>query len=215
MPHTRVSPRLTPAALVLAALLPAAALAQPAASARRSVVAAAAPVSAPVAAPVTAPVTAPVAAPAAHAVAVPEGTEFTAITAEALSSKTASEGDRVALKVDEDVVVNGVVVIAKGANVRASVAEAKSAGFMGRGGKLNLRIESATTVDGQHVPLRANKAKVGDNKTGTTVALTVLFGPLGLLKKGKDASYPEGTRLTVYTDQAVTVTPAAAAPAAP
>jgi len=133
---------------------------------------------------------------ATRAVAIPEGTEFTAVTAEALSSKTASEGDRVALKVDENVVVGGVTVIAKGASVRATVAEAKSAGFMGRGGKLSLRIESATTVDGQHVALRASKAKVGDNA-------------LGLLKKGKDASYPEGTRMTVFTDQALTVTPVA------
>ena len=41
----------------------------------------------------------------------------------------------------------------------------------------------------------------GDDKTGTTVALVVLFGPLGFLKKGKDAKIKEGTRIKAYTDE--------------
>jgi hypothetical protein len=151
------------------------------------------------------PVAPAIAAPNVYAVAIPEGTTIPVITTERISSKTASEGDHVALKVDEDIVVNGVTVIQRGASVRASVSEAQGAGFMGRGGKLSMRVESVSAVDGQRVNLRASRAKVGDNKTGTTVALTVLFGPIGLLKKGKDAVYPEGTRFSVYTDQAVTI----------
>jgi hypothetical protein len=104
----------------------------------------------------------------------------------------------------------GTVVIAKGTAVKGIVAAVEKAGRMGKGGKLNLHIESATAVDGQRVALRATKAKEGDDKTGSTVALTVLFGPIGLLTKGKDATYPEGTRVTVHTDQAVTVTPTVA-----
>jgi hypothetical protein len=48
---------------------------------------------------------------------------------------------------------------------------------MGKGGHLSIRIESTTTVDGQKVKLRASKGREGDDKTGTTVALVVLFGP--------------------------------------
>jgi hypothetical protein len=150
------------------------------------------------------------AAPAVRAVTVPEGTEFSVVTTEVISSKTATEGDKISLKVDENVVVNGVTVIARGTAVRGVVSSVERAGRMGKGGKLSLRVESAMAVDGQRVPLRASKAKSGDDKMGSTVALTVLFGPIGLLKKGKDASYPEGTRITVYTDQALSV---AAAPA--
>jgi hypothetical protein len=40
---------------------------------------------------------------------------------------------------------------------------------------------------------------------GAAVALTMLFGPLGLLKHGNDAKYPAGTKATVYTDQQITV----------
>jgi hypothetical protein len=152
----------------------------------------------------------PAAASAVRAITLPEGTEFSVITAETVSSKTAAEGDRISLKVEENVVVNGQTLIARGSAVRGVVASVEKAGRMGKGGKLNLRVESAVAVDGQHVALRATKAKEGDDKTGSTVALTVLFGPIGLLKKGKDATYPEGTRITVYTDQALTIMPASA-----
>ena len=97
------------------------------------------------------------------------------------------------------------VVIAKGAFVRASVAEVKRAGHFGHAGNLSLKVESTTAVDGQRVPLRASKSATGDSHTGATVALTVLFGPLGLLKHGNDVIYPAGTKLTVYTDQALTI----------
>ena len=139
-------------------------------------------------------------------VVVPEGLEFYAVTTEKLSSKSNSEGDRLALRVDEDVMVNGVTVIAKGALVRGSISEAKAAGRMGRGGKLNIRIDGTSLVDGQRVNVRSSKAKAGDDKTGSTVALTVLFGPVGLLKKGNDAEIKEGTRLTLFTDEQKTVT---------
>jgi hypothetical protein len=146
-----------------------------------------------------------VAAAARAGVTVPEGTEFSAVTTEKLSSKTASEGDRIALRVDEDVRVDGVVVIPKGALVRGSVSDAKAAGRMGRGGKLNIRIESTTLADGQRINVRSTKAKSGDDATGTTVALTVLFGPIGLLKKGSDAEIKEGTRITLFTDESKSV----------
>jgi hypothetical protein len=36
---------------------------------------------------------------------------------------------------------------------------------------------------------------------GTAVALTVLFGPIGLIKHGKNVEIKEGTLLTAYVDQ--------------
>jgi len=49
--------------------------------------------------------------------------------------------------------------------------------------------------------LRAFRGTTGDDKTGTTVALVVLFVPLGLLTKGKDAKIKPGTSSKVYTDE--------------
>ena len=132
---------------------------------------------------------------------IPDGMEFTVVTVDEITSKTAAEGDPLTFKVAEDVKVDGQVVIAKDTIVKGSVAQAKKAGMMGRGGTLGIRVESATTIDNQKLKLRSTKGKEGDDKTGTTVALVVLFGPLGFLKKGKQAVIKPGTPIKVYTDE--------------
>ena len=132
---------------------------------------------------------------------IPDGTEFTVVTIEEITSKTAAEGDPLTFKVAHDVVIDGRVVIAKDSLVKGVVGQAKKAGMMGRGGSLGIRVESATTVDNQKLKLRSTKGKEGDDKTGTTVALVVLFGPLGFLKKGKNAVIKPGTEIKVYTDE--------------
>jgi hypothetical protein len=134
-------------------------------------------------------------------VTIPDGTEITVVTIEEISSKTAAEGDPLTFKVDEDVKVNGQTVIPKGALVKGEVSGAKKSGRMGKAGTLSIRINSTTAIDEQKVKLRASKGKEGDDKTGTTVALVVLFGPLGFLKKGKDAKIKEGTKIKAYTDE--------------
>lgn len=158
-------------------------------------------------APTLAPAAALAAAPAQDGAAaggevvLPDGTELTVVTTEEISSKTATEGDPLNFKIDEDVRVDGKVVIARGALVKGEISNAKKSGRMGKGGQLSIRILSTESVDGQKIRLRAAKGKEGDDKTGTTVALVVLFGPLGFLKKGKDAKIKEGTRIKAYTDE--------------
>ena len=139
--------------------------------------------------------------PAENVKVIPDGMEFTVVTVDEISSKTATEGDLLTFKVPQDVKVDGQVVIAKDSLVKGSVAQAKKAGMMGRGGSLGIRVESATTVDNQKLKLRSTKGKEGDDKTGTTVALVVLFGPLGFLKKGKNAVIKPGTEIKVYVDE--------------
>jgi len=132
---------------------------------------------------------------------IPDGTEFTVVTVDEITSKTAAEGDPLTFKVAEDVKVDGQTVIAKDTIVKGLVAQSKKAGMMGRGGSLGIRVESTMTVDSQKLKLRSTKGKEGDDKTGTTVALVVLFGPLGFLKKGKNAVIKPGTQIKVYTDE--------------
>ena len=132
---------------------------------------------------------------------IPDGTEFTVVTVDEITSKTAAEGDPLTFKVAEDVKIDGQVVISKDSIVKGSVAQAKKAGMMGRGGTLGIRVESGMTTDNQKLKLRSTKGKEGDDKTGTTVALVVLFGPLGFLKKGKNAVIKPGTTIKVFTDE--------------
>jgi len=145
-------------------------------------------------------------APKGMEIIIPDGTEFAVLTTEKISSKTATEGDPVSFKVAEDVKINGQTVIAKDTLVKGVVSNAKKAGMMGKGGNLGIRIETTTTVDGQKLKLRSSKGKEGEDKTGTTVALVVLFGPLGFLKHGKNAEIKEGTSIKVYADEEKKIT---------
>ncbi|MDT7543077.1 MAG: hypothetical protein QOE33_2981 [Acidobacteriota bacterium] len=150
---------------------------------------------------------APLAAPApqqptqAEELVVPDGAELSAVTTQEISSKTATEGDPVTLRLDDDLIVNKQIVVAKGTIVKGVIASAEKSGRMGKGGKLGLRIETTTAVDGQTIRLRASQGKQGDDKTATTIALIALFGVFGFLKKGSDAKIKPGTKIKVYTDE--------------
>lgn len=137
---------------------------------------------------------------------IPDGTEIKVVTVEEISGQKVVEGDPLTFKTAEDVKINGKTVIAKDTIVKGTVASAKKKGFMGKGGELNIRVESTQTVDGQKVKLRASKSGDGGSNMGSTVALTVLFGPLGLLRRGKEAKIKAGTILTAFTDEIKTIT---------
>jgi hypothetical protein len=60
---------------------------------------------------------------------------------------------------------------------------------------------SVAPCDGRFPSLAArHKGKEGEGKVGATVVLTVLFGPIGLIKHGKNVEIKQGTPLLVYTD---------------
>jgi hypothetical protein len=147
------------------------------------------------------------AAPASSddSIVIPDGTEFNAVNEQLVTSKTAAIGDPVNFTVDEDVIVNGTVVIAKGALVKGSVTYAEHNGHFGKPGKLNIQLVSTTAIDGQSVKLRASRGNEGKDKTNSTVALTVLLGPVGLLKHGANAEMKKGAKMIVYTDAPFTL----------
>ncbi|MDQ3180987.1 MAG: hypothetical protein M3Q33_10755, partial [Acidobacteriota bacterium] len=126
-------------------------------------------------------------------VKLPDGTEVKLVTIDEISSKKAIQDDPLTFKVAEDVKVNGKIVVAKDTIAKGIVTNAKKKSMMGRSGELSIRLESTQTVDGQKVKLRSSKSGEGGDNTTSTVVLTVLFGPLGLLKRGKDAVIKSGT----------------------
>lgn len=138
---------------------------------------------------------------------ISEGTEVPLKFASDLTSKTAVENDPVEFVLDDDVKVGRTVVVAKGAHAKAIVSHAHRAGMMGKGGELNIQLEYLAVAD-SHVRLRGTKGRQGDSKVGATVALTVLFGPIGLIKHGKEVQIPAGTPLTAYVEQDIWLPPA-------
>ena len=144
---------------------------------------------------------------AARGCLIREGTELQLKFASDLSSKTAVENDPVEFVLDDDVKVGQTVVIPKGAHATAIVSHAHRAGMMGKGGQLNIQLQYLAVPD-NHVRLRGTKGREGDSKVGATVALTVLFGPIGLIKHGKEVQIPAGTPLTAYVEQDIWLRPA-------
>lgn len=131
-----------------------------------------------------------------------EGTEIPLTFVDPISSATNAEGDRFNLRVEDNVKVNGVVVIPSGAIAVGTVTSAHKRGFMGKAGELNIILDYVKAGD-ERIRVRASKGKTGEGRVGATVALTVLFGPLGLLKRGKDIEIKKGTPITAFVDQDV------------
>ena len=129
-----------------------------------------------------------------------EGTQVRLKFANDLNSKTAIQGDSVEFVLDEELKVGDTVVVAKGAHAVAVVSAAKKAGMMGKPGDLAVQLEYLNSGS-SHIRLRGTQGKEGEGKVGTTVALTVLFGPIGLIKHGKNVDIPGGTPLVAYVDQ--------------
>jgi len=140
----------------------------------------------------------------ASEVKIPEGTDVRLQLVEKLSSSTATEGQRFNLVTDEDVKINGIVVIPRGSKAVGTVVAAKKRGFMGKAGDLSVQINYVVLGE-DRIRLRANKGKEGEGRVGATVALTVLFGPLGLLKRGKDVEINPGTIIDAYIDETTVI----------
>lgn len=135
-------------------------------------------------------------------IVVPEGTEFSMRLEEALSSSTATEGDRFTISLDEDVELPDGTVLRAGYRGVGEVVEARDNGMLGKSGKLNVRLVYLKVGD-ERIRLRANKGAKGDVRVGATVATVILFWPAAPFIKGKDVSIKKGTRLTAYADQDV------------
>jgi hypothetical protein len=129
-----------------------------------------------------------------------EGADVSLKFAQDLNSKTANDDDTVSLVLDQDIKIGDVVVVKAGAKAVGTITHAKKAGMMGKAGELNMRLDYLITDTGR-LRLRGTKGKEGEGKVGATVALTVLFGPIGLIKHGKDVEIKPGTPLLVYTDE--------------
>jgi hypothetical protein len=140
----------------------------------------------------------------ATAIKVPEGTQMLVRFNDDLSSGKNSAGDQFSITLDEDVKLPDGTVIKRGYRGKGEVTEAKKKGMMGQAGEMNVRLDYLKIGDAR-VHLRANKGGEGDGAMGATVALTVLFGPLGLLKHGHDVEIKRGQTLTAYVDDDCTV----------
>lgn len=135
-----------------------------------------------------------------------EGTDVNLRFAQDLSSKTSSEGDPVALTLVDDLKVGDVVVAKAGDKAFGEVTKAEKSGMMGKAGELNLRLDYLKAGDTK-IKLRGTKGKEGASGTTSAVVLTVLFGPIGLIKHGKNVEIKEGSALHAFVGDDVALPP--------
>ncbi len=136
-------------------------------------------------------------APLIHAQTLPAGTVITVALDQAVSSKDAHVGDQVHGVTARSVVVNGNVVIPKGAEAHLSVASVQASGRLSTPAKLYLRLD-AVVVNGRAYTMSAHWAgHTGDSHgkrnalaIGGTAAVGALIG--GLAGGGKGAAIGAG-----------------------
>jgi len=107
-----------------------------------------------------------------------------------LSSATAHAGDTVECEVLDDVLVDGVLVIARGAKATGTVAEAEIKKRFGHDGKIAISITVVQLVDSETAPVRMYFESSGNSNNGAAVQLS----------SGKDASIAPGTDFKALID---------------
>jgi hypothetical protein len=108
-----------------------------------------------------------------------------------LSSSDAQVGDEVDLEVTEDVVVDGFLVVAKGATATGVINEAEPKKALGRGGKLGVLVRSVRLTNNQEAVLRSG----GEGKGSSSTAGMVIP-----VMHGKDITFPKGMDFTAYVN---------------
>ena len=159
------------------------------------------------------------ATPGGNRIILPGGTPIKLVVTDKISSSNANVGDTFGIKAADDIVVDGWVVVAKGAGGLAEIVKVDRAGSHGHPGSLAIQLDFVYGVDGNKIKLTAQqKPQEGENKAGASSTATILsyvfLGPLGLFMhnfvKGHDVELtPENTAehpLTAFVDNSVYIT---------
>ena len=115
-----------------------------------------------------------------------KGTDVALAFDQALNSKSARAGDKVALHVSEDVIVNGHTVIREGTKVNAIVSSVEKRKNFGINAKMRLAFDPVQSVTGQTVSIEPrDKGKIVGGRTAKAGAAAgggaFLLGPVGLV----------------------------------
>ncbi|HWR44310.1 hypothetical protein [Sporomusa sp.] len=135
-------------------------------------------------------------------------------TLSTLNSKKSRAGDNVALAVADDVFIDGVLVLPKGATGIGKVVKVQQAGNFGRDAKLEITFDNLEAVDGSKVnTFLGDKAKEQTKSltkaAGASVAGMIILGPVGIIGgafvSGQDANIPIGSQMYIQTKDNVEV----------
>jgi hypothetical protein len=127
-------------------------------------------------------------------------TPIRVITSAPLSSKTSAKGERVALEIAEDVIVDGRTLITKGTAVIGEISDARVKAMFGQSGKLSVR-PLYLRLGTQIVRLSGENGIKAKTSGGAVVGLA-LVSPLFT---GRSAIIPAGTEIPASIERDVAI----------
>jgi hypothetical protein len=110
-----------------------------------------------------------------HGTSLNDNKKFNVVVANTISSESSFLGQEVAFKVIDDVVVNNIIGINKGACAYGKIISIKEPSIYGQPGKVEVQLEHALSVDGQEIPISGTYTSVGKDKS--KLFLIWLLGP--------------------------------------
>lgn len=129
-------------------------------------------------------------------VALPEGTAVKVLLRDPLYSKKLdknSGGQTIPFEVAEDVVVDGVTLVRRGALATAHLTELEKAKGYGRHAQVQFAFDGVTAVDGQKIPLTGGDEKARGGRHNNTVSDVLLSPALSVFMKGSEVFIRAGT----------------------
>jgi len=152
-------------------------------------------------------------APTDAAIIVPAHTEMVLRLDEEIASDRARVGQTVAVSVARDVIVDGAVLIPRGAPGVGAVTFRTGKGAFGKSGKLDIELRSVE-VGGRSVPVVGRYHAAGDGRTGETIGTIIVGGVVaGAFVTGHNAVFEEGRQFTAFTGEATRIARPAIRPA--
>ena len=157
-------------------------------------------------------------------VTLPENTVFKISMNDEVSSKTNRVGDPVHFTVAEDVAVDNVLVLPRGAQGSGIITKVNGPKFFGRSGSLEISFDQVISIDEDTIPTvlgpeAKEQIKMQAAAVGASAIGALALGPIGLVGgffvKGKDVDIPAGTELYIQTSEAVTTKGMEMKPGAP
>lgn len=145
-------------------------------------------------------------------VILPKDTVFKISLNEDVSSKTSKVGDPVTFTVEEDVKVNDVLVLPRGAQGSGVITKVSRPKMFGRSGALDISFDQVFSIDDEVIPTvlgpeSKEKLKMEAAAIGASAIGALALGPIGLVGglfvKGKDVDIPAGSQLYIQTQDDV------------
>jgi hypothetical protein len=135
-----------------------------------------------------------------HAVTLPDATPLIVLLRDPLYSKKLnkdSSGQTVQFEVAEDVVLDGTILIRRGALAKGHFTDVEKTKMGGRHAEIGFVFDTVTAVDGQSIPVSGLSENAKGGRHSDKWSNVAQAGAFGLLAKGTDALIPAGSSYDV------------------